>query len=269
MKWFKHYSNAHNSKFLSMLLNSKNGKELYTEWFLLLEYLCSEFKDNQTEWEISEQELTEVLKVKYPNKMRRIIEVFAKFSQSFDKDLFKFSSSFDKVLGKFYKISTPIILELMGRDFKKARSSCEKTTPKKKEERNKNKEIRINPIIPLKNFSGSNCDKTKIIDHWNDAKIIVHKKSDNLVSDVGKIIKTKKLSADDVLKAIDNYKFILSDENFIWSHKWSLKEFLKRENAEKFFPEEFNLDRFPKKQISKAYEKQNNMLNMENPYAKK
>jgi len=257
MKWFKHYSNARISNALTEIL-AIHGPKGYGRYWLLLELMCEKFDgENDTKF------IFDTAHLKQTCGFHR------------NQDLIKFLSSLNQVgimshtsRNQVIEINTDILLRLQGRDYKRSsgkrgQSAPKKETKNKTKKKNKNKTI-CAEIAPAE----KNKFTIKIIEHWNSEKIIIHKVSDKLILDVAKLIKAKKLSASDILKAIENYKFILSNENFIWTHKWSLKEFLKRENAEKFYPEEFNLDRFPRKQSSKAKEKQDNMLSMRNPYAK-
>jgi len=257
VKWFKHYSDSLDSNSLRELKRNFGFEGLGRYW-AFIEHLQNRWDDYEKEpfFEIQREDLRDLFGIRSWNGL----ETFA--------DHLATIPGIDVIRsGNVYEINAPILLKLLHSDFKKTRTVRGQIPPK-----NKNKEIRTKnknktPISPLKNSASKNKDTIKIIDSWNSEQIIIHKVSDKLILDVAKLIKAKKLSASDILKAIENYKFILSNKNFIWTHKWSLKEFLKRENAEKFFPGEFNLDRFPKSQNSKAKERQDNMLSMRNPYA--
>jgi ribosomal protein S15P/S13E len=135
MKWFKHYENAHTNQFIQALLMERNGHELYACWFLLLELLCKEFKKDTQSYTLSIDQIAQVFHVKYSKKAARLLQDLVEFSARFEQDLL----NVEQISEKFYKIQTPIILELMGKDFKRTRQRGGNATAKKKEERIKNK----------------------------------------------------------------------------------------------------------------------------------
>lgn len=154
IKWFKHYENAHTNQFIQALLMEKNGRELYGCWFLLLELLCKEFKKDSEHYIISVDQLARTFHVKYTKKAERLLQDLCKFASTFEQDLL----NVERKSEKFYKIQTPIILELMGKDFKRTRARSGKTTAKnkKKEERiriKNNKKVfvtseKLNELLP-------------------------------------------------------------------------------------------------------------------------
>jgi hypothetical protein len=137
MKWFKHYENAHTNTFIQALLKEKDGLEMYARWFLLLEFLCGEFKKDTVMFIASSEQLKAALRVGQDKKLGKILESFRELSAKFDESLLKVSETSEK----FYKFETPIILELMGKSFKRTRPCRGSDTPKKEEERKKNKNI--------------------------------------------------------------------------------------------------------------------------------
>ena len=135
MKWFKHYGNAHTNKLVQALLQQKNGHELHSMYWLLLELLCTEFKKDTVKFTFSETQLKGALMIKHTSKLEKFLRELREFSESFDENLLKII----QLPKKFYEIETPIILELMGKDFKRTRLRRGSTTSKKKEERIKKK----------------------------------------------------------------------------------------------------------------------------------
>ena len=136
MKWFKHYENAHTNRLLQALLSERNGAELYGTYFLFLELLCGEFKKDTTEFILSAEQIKAALRMNYANKLHGFLTKLAAFSHQFDSNLFTISQ-IDK---NFYKIETPIILELMGKGFKRRRQCGVSDAPKKEEKRKKKEE---------------------------------------------------------------------------------------------------------------------------------
>lgn len=82
--------------------------------------------------------------------------------------------------------------------------------------------------VPTKRKVKENI-KENIYSHWNSKNIINHK---SLTSDIEKAIEkaVKKYSEEDIIQAINNYADILSSE-FYFSYKWSLRDFLNRNNG--------------------------------------
>jgi len=145
MKWFKHYGNAHSNQFLQALLREKNGLALYAQWFLLLEFLCMDFKKDSTEFHASSAQLKAVLQVGQDKKLLKVLETFSELSAKFDRSLLEVSETSDKV----FKIKTPIILELMGKDFKRTRARGVTATAKKENKNKKEKKEKKESLSPV------------------------------------------------------------------------------------------------------------------------
>jgi len=139
MKWFKHYENAHTNHLIQSIINGPKGLENGMRYWLLLELLCKEFKKDTTVFILSEELLKRHLRISHGAKLKKFVQVLVENSQKFDQNLFKISQNLDN----FWKIETPIILELMGKDFKRTRQQSGIAAPKKKEERIKKKEKNI------------------------------------------------------------------------------------------------------------------------------
>lgn len=71
-----------------------------------------------------------------------------------------------------------------------------------------------------------------LFDHWNSKNIIVHKKlTDKIKRKISGALDT--YTIDDIKRAIDNYNTVLKGEEYFWSYKWTLEDFLQR-GLEKF-----------------------------------
>lgn len=68
----------------------------------------------------------------------------------------------------------------------------------------------------------------KILDFWNEKKIIKHKKSDDLIKTIEKSL--KKYSESEIIGSIYRYSEVLKSD-YYFNHKWSLTAFLKQKNA--------------------------------------
>ena len=75
-----------------------------------------------------------------------------------------------------------------------------------------------------------------ILEYWNSKNIIKHKESKELIAVIEKAFKT--YGVEEIKKCIDRYHTILTDENYFFNYKWTLKEFLKQKNAISSFSDE-------------------------------
>jgi len=65
-----------------------------------------------------------------------------------------------------------------------------------------------------------------IFDHWNDQKIIQHKKVKGFKSSINSKLEDHTL--EDIKEAISNYKKVLTSDEYYFTHRWTLKHFLQR-----------------------------------------
>lgn len=69
-----------------------------------------------------------------------------------------------------------------------------------------------------------------IFQHWNSKKIIVHRElTDSLKGHIN--ARLKHYSVNEILEAIDNYDTILKGDEYFWTYKWGLGDFLTRQNG--------------------------------------
>ena len=86
-------------------------------------------------------------------------------------------------------------------------------------------------------YSFSDSTFTKIFNLWNSKNIIVHKKpTENMVKAYKKALKT--YTDNEIIEAIENYNKCLNDDNFYYSHKFTLENFLKQSNGMSNFTSE-------------------------------
>lgn len=82
-----------------------------------------------------------------------------------------------------------------------------------------------------------------VFDHWNTKNIIKHKKlTDKLASHINARLKDG-YTADEIIGAIDNYATVLHGEDYFWTYKWTLEQFLTR-GLDRFRSENKPLDNF-------------------------
>jgi len=109
----------------------------------------------------------------------------------------------------------------------------------------------------------------EVLEFWNEQRVMVHKNpSRSKIQKLKKALRARRkdFSVIDVKKAIENYSRVFHGDQYFWTHKWTLLEFLQRENADKFFPDEFDFMRFRSNIVSVAKQKQDAMTSMINPY---
>jgi len=68
---------------------------------------------------------------------------------------------------------------------------------------------------------------------WNKKEIIKHRKM-NKTMESHMNARLQEYSFEELKKAIDNYSTILKSNEFYWSHKWSLQDFMKPNNVTRF-----------------------------------
>ena len=105
--------------------------------------------------------------------------------------------------------------------------------------KNEQKTLGKDNVLPLSDKSKSieiDKDILNILSVWNEKKIIIHKESKELFTVIEKAIKT--YGVEEIKKCIDRYHTILTDENYFFNYKWTLKEFLKQKNAISSFSDE-------------------------------
>lgn len=142
MRWFKHYSNAHQSDVVTQIYSQFGFQGLGRYWHLL-EIMSKKFEnDDDTEFTFSIKDLKKEL------DFHRDLDLF-KWLSSLGQMTVKWRSNDAQVpfmshtsKNQTIIISTRILLELQSRDFKKARSDSGQTAPKNKtKEKEKEKDI--------------------------------------------------------------------------------------------------------------------------------
>lgn len=137
MKWFKHYSNARQSNSLTELI-ALTGLEGYGRYWVLLELMSEKFDGLQDDkFVFSTRDLMVMLGYYHFNPMRMYLQCVANVC-----------SMSIECTKNVTTIQSPILLELHGRDFKKARSERGQGVPKSKKKSKDldiDKEEEVNP----------------------------------------------------------------------------------------------------------------------------
>lgn len=65
-----------------------------------------------------------------------------------------------------------------------------------------------------------------LFDFWNSLKIIVHRDREKFKSNLNAAL--EKHSENEIRDAMQNYKTVLDGEEYFWTHRWELRDFLQR-----------------------------------------
>lgn len=185
------------------------------------------------------------------------------------QDLIKFLSSLDQVgimshtsRNQVIEIRTDILSRLQGRDFKSNKNKRADNAPKNKT-KNKTKIKNKNIYISAKN----------IVDFWNSKNLKEAKNIPQVLLEVNQGLEKqldKKRGEIQVSEAISNYADVFHDAGSYYTHPFHISSFISSPKAERFYAENFNRSEYVtgKKFQARttAQERQDNILNMENPY---
>jgi len=125
----KHYNTASSSITIQEIFK-KGGHKSYAVYWLLIELLSQKFDGERVKIELHEQELVKHLRIR---------------SDCLVKELQKSCNSYlslSERVGSLFIFDAPILLDLLHRDYKKARTERGVSAPKNKDIRIKNKEVR-------------------------------------------------------------------------------------------------------------------------------
>jgi len=104
------------------------------------------------------------------------------------------------------------------------------------------------PIPEITTENNSNI--YTIFEFWNNTKVLVHRKmSDKLRGHINASLSN--YSVEEICKAITNYSVVVKGEQYYWTHKWRLDEFLLR-GLDKFSDENEPLKNFIDKAKAKT-----------------
>jgi len=82
-----------------------------------------------------------------------------------------------------------------------------------------------------------------LFNYWNEQEIIKHRKR-NQAMESHINARLEEYSFDELKKAIENYSNILKSDNYYWTHKWSLQDFMKPNNVIRFVDDADPLNNF-------------------------
>ncbi|WLR44419.1 phage replisome organizer N-terminal domain-containing protein (plasmid) [Bacillus carboniphilus] len=97
-----------------------------------------------------------------------------------------------------------------------------------------------------------------IFKHWSEKDIINHR---SITKQMESHIRArlKEYSLDELKKAINNFAEILHSDNYYWTHKWTLADFMKPNNLVKFIDESTPHDTYKTNKVKRMNKKQNDI----------
>ncbi len=138
MKWFKHMADASDDEFIA-LLEEELGLEGIARWWKLLEAIAKQMdKSDRCSASYPIQKWMLILSA----KQKRVVELFVKVLQNFDKIQTKRS-------GNILEIICPKLLEFRDEYSRKSGQTPDTTPDKVAPEAEAEKESKINPLTPL------------------------------------------------------------------------------------------------------------------------
>jgi hypothetical protein len=100
-----------------------------------------------------------------------------------------------------------------------------------------------------------------VFDHWISKEIIKHKSlNGQMKSHINARLGEHGLEA--VLKAIDNYSEVLKEDNYYWSHTWTLQDLMKPNNLIRFTEEAKPLETFRNNKNQQPEQQKTNVIEM-------
>jgi hypothetical protein len=110
-----------------------------------------------------------------------------------------------------------------------------------------------------KSKAGRNLIYNRFLEEWNNYGIVNHKKiTTRMKKAIDKVLKNADYPLIEVFKAFENYAIILKSNDYMWSYKWTMEDFLSR-GLHKFVNEAQPFDNNKKDVMSKP--------KTNNPYA--
>lgn len=248
--YFRHSFFARNDEIILELMDRFSFKG-YFFWFALLEICGEQSADGYKEvYKFHQSRLYRELRCN-----KRSLEPVLDFLQTSTRLVWNKSDN-------YYKISIPNFPKYLGKYTNKSNPNG---SNKIKEKEIKEKERKGKEIKKIKNKKKDFELEFKLIESWNSLGIIKHEASENNCKKILQSLKAKLeiYKLEEILTAMKNYAQVL-DSDAWFTYKWPLWDFLKREGADKFYPDQFVLENFLNK--SRADQKIDAVKSWDNPY---
>jgi hypothetical protein len=207
VRYFKHYSNARRSESLSILI-AEHGLEAYARYWILLEFLAEEFDGKTTSFRYHVSTVRELLRIQSWTKLQLVCNQLSTVRGIALRQI-------ETVL----EIDAPILLDLLNRDFKNARTERDQTAPKikiKKKNKDKEGEVPATALPALALLWNDHSNKLPKVIASNDKR---KKAADMRLKEYGE---EKWISA---IQRIANSDFCngLNDKSWIATFDWILQ----------------------------------------------
>lgn len=138
----KHYNTASHSITIQEIFR-KGGHKSYAVYWLMIEILSQKFDGECVIIELHEQELVKHLRIRSDCLVKELQKTWNSSLSLIERD------------GTLFRINAPILLDLLHRDYKRARTERVQSAPKNKELRIKNKEVeeeKATTAMPIQKF---------------------------------------------------------------------------------------------------------------------
>lgn len=214
--YFRHSFNAFEDEKIQNIIE-KLGYEGYAYYFILIELLAKQCEHEvKNPIRIHQQSLRIVWR-KHAKSCIKVVEKLVEsglFVATFNESYIEFDiPNLAKYLGKYTNKNIP------------------NTPNKRKENEIKEKKIKVYTFETEK----------ELLDFWNYQKVKSHKCTDKKLLEIKKaLIKKKEFKLEEIKQAILDYAEILNSDLAFFSYKWDLVSFLSRDNALKFYGENYD-----------------------------
>lgn len=125
--WIKHYSNARQSEYMSKLF-AKYGWDGYGKYWGLLEYLATNYTGGEPLFHVPRETIRGLFGVRSWSDLQSFVDHLT------NERVLKFA-----LCDNVYRIEAPILLDLLNRDFKRARTERVASAPREDKKREEKK----------------------------------------------------------------------------------------------------------------------------------
>lgn len=246
--YFRHNFNARTNRKIKEFMASfgRRGKEGYFYYWTLIELLASQCE---------EETLTE--HIIHTQTLR---EMWATSTQGVHDVCMKLTSAVllvCEIRSPYVHFSIPNLPKYLGRYSKQITPNAPKESKEKKRKEKESKEKKIKEFELEK----------KLLDSWCQLGLKKWMGTSNQLEEISKGLKRFSYNMDELGIAMGNYAQVILDPNCWYSHEFTLGDFITR-GHQKFISENFVYENFKNREVKTfAQIKQDNLINMENPYA--
>jgi len=241
--YFRHSFSAHCDSKITELLE-RGGVKAIGVYFILLELYGASLIDDDESCQVQKINLRLIASATglRSDSAQTCIELIGKCEL--------IEALFFKSPIKYFEVRVPNFLKYFG---KYSKAEAIKNPNKSKVKERKEKESKVKKEIVI------SPQQNEIVSHWNNFGIPKFTGTEKQNKELFKLM--GKVNIIETIDAISNYKAILKDGDSFFAYSWTLIEFLKREGAKKFWPNNFIVGNYYNGNNAKV--RQDNLLNME------